>query len=285
VGYALREAIAAFRRTPLLSGLSAAVVGLALFVLGLFSLAAWNLRLALETLEERVEVVAYLRDDATSAQVELLVVELRSLPEVELTHYVSRNEALERAQRDLPEFSELFADLEVNPLPASVEITLHPSSRTQEAVARVAEEVRSYGIVEEVTYGREWVDRLFLIRRIGAITAAVLGGGFALIAALIIATAVRIAVFSRRDEILIMRLVGATHSFIRRPFLIEGAITGLLGGILALFLTLATFTSVSTLLFDIAWIPASWVALGLLAGVGLGVAASSLSVRRHLREI
>jgi cell division transport system permease protein len=285
VTHALKEAMTAFRRAPLLTALSAAMVALALFVLGLFSVAAWNLRLALETMEERVEVVAYLRDDAGSAQVDLLVDELRRLPEVEGVLYVSRSEALDRARQELPEFTELFTDLEVNPLPASVEVTLRSGRRNPESVESVAREAEAFGIVEEVRYGREWVQRLFLIRRIGAMTAGILGGGFALVAALIIGTAIRIAIFARRDEILIMRLVGATNGFIRRPFLLEGALTGLAGGVLALLLTLAAHGVVSSLLFEIDWIPVAWGVIGVLAGGALGTVASLLAVRRYLREV
>lgn len=285
MSHLLRETLSAFRRSPLLTGLSATMVGLALFVLGLFGLAAWNLRLALEVMEERVEVVAYLRDDATSAQVELLVDEMRRMVEVESVRYVSRNEALTRARQELPEFTELFTDLEVNPLPASLELTLRPGRRDPESVRAVAAEAESFGIVEEVRYGREWVDRLFLIRRVAGITAGVLGAGFGLVAALIIATAIRIAIFARREEIQIMRLVGATHGFIRRPFLLEGALTGLAGGVLALLLTLLVHRTVSSFLFDIAWIPGAWVVGGMGAGVALGVLASILAVRHYLREV
>jgi cell division transport system permease protein len=129
------------------------------------------------------------------------------------------------------------------------------------------------------------VQRLFLIRRIGAMTAGILGGGFALVAALIIGTAIRIAIFARRDEILIMRLVGATNGFIRRPFLLEGALTGLAGGVLALLLTLAAHGVVSSLLFEIDWIPVAWGVIGVLAGGALGTVASLLAVRRYLREV
>lgn len=285
VRHTMKEALAAFQRSPLLTLLSAAMVGLALFVLGLFSVATWNLSQALGTLEERVEVVAYLRDDAGSAQVDLLVDELSRMPEVAAVEYVSRQQALTRAREELPEFSDLFADLEVNPLPASVEVELREGRRNSETVERIAQEAEGFGIVEEVRYGREWVDRLFTIRRIGAVTTAVLGGGFALVAALIIGAAIRIAIFARREEIQIMMLVGATNGFIRRPFLVEGALTGLFGGLLALFLTLVAHRLVSTLLFPIEWIPASWVGAGVAAGVALGSLASALAVRRYLREV
>jgi cell division transport system permease protein len=105
------------------------------------------------------------------------------------------------------------------------------------------------------------------------------------VAALIIGAAIRIAIFARREEIQIMMLVGATNGFIRRPFLVEGALTGLFGGILALFLTLVAHRLVSTLLFPIEWIPAEWVGAGIASGVALGSLASALAVRRYLREV
>ena len=283
--YALREALAAFRRAPVLTGLSAAMVGLALFVVGLFGLATYNLRLALSAIEERVEVVVYLRDDARQSEIDLLLAELQALNEVRTVRFVSKRDALERARTELPEFGELFSGLEVNPLPQSLEVELRPGSRSTEVVQRISDTAMSHPFVEDARYGREWVDRLFALRRLGAASAGVLGTAFALVAALIIGTALRIAIFARRDEIYVMRLVGAKNGFIRRPFLLEGAIAGLCGGLLALALTYSTYRGVYRYLFEIAWVPPAWIGLGLLAGGLFGALASALAIRRHLREV
>lgn len=283
--YALREAAAAFKRAPVLTGLSSAMVGLALYVVGLFGLATYNLQLALTSVEERVEVAVYLRDDARQSEIDLALTELAAIPEVRSVSFVSKRDALERARADLPEFGELFADLEVNPLPQSLEVELRPGSRNPEVVERVSDAAASYPFVEDVRYGREWVDKLFTLRRIGAATAAVLGSAFAVVAALIIGTALRIAVFARREEIYVMRLVGAKSGFIRRPFLLEGAMAGLLGGLLAWGLTYGTYRGVYSFLFEVAWLPAGWIALGLLIGGVFGAVSSGLAIRRHLREV
>jgi len=283
--YALREAWAALRRAPLLTALSAAMVALALFVVGLFGVATWNLQQALSRIEDRVEVVAYVRDDARQDELTLAETELLRMPEVRDVRYISKEEALISARQDLPEFEDLFMELEVNPLPASLEIELEEGFRTPDAVARVAELAAVYPFIEDVRYGQEWVDRLFLLQRIGAITTGVLGTAFAVVAALIIGTAIRIALFARREEIYVMRLVGATRGFIRRPFLLEGAFTGVVGGLLAVALTYASFLAVSRLIFPLEWIPLSWMLAGVGAGVIFGLIASALAVRRHLREI
>ncbi|MEM7415402.1 MAG: permease-like cell division protein FtsX [Gemmatimonadota bacterium] len=283
--YALREAIAAFRRAPVLTGLSSAMVGLALFVVGLFGLATYNLQLTLSAIEERVEVVVYLRDDARQSEIDLLLGELGDLEEVRLVRYLSKRDALERAQRELPEFGELFLESEVNPLPQSLEVELRPGDRNPEVVERVADWARQYPFVEDALYGEEWVDRLFALRRVGLASTAVLGGAFALVAALIIGTALRIAIFARRDEIYIMRLVGAKRGFIRRPFLLEGALAGLAGGVLAWLMTYGTYRGVYAYLFEVAWVPGTWVVAGLATGAAFGAVSSALAIRRHLREV
>ena len=176
--YAFREATAAFRRAPVLTGLSAAMVGLALFVVGLFALAAYNLQLALSVIEERVEVVVYLRDDARQSEIDLILTELADLPEVRTVSYVSKRDALERARTELPEFGELFIDLDVNPLPQSLEVELRSGARSTEVVERISREAMKHPFVEDARYGREWVDRLFALRRIGAASTAVLGAAY-----------------------------------------------------------------------------------------------------------
>jgi cell division transport system permease protein len=284
VRYALREALAAFRRAPI-TVLAAAMVGLALFVVGLFSLATFNMEEALAQVESRVEVVAYLRDDVRTSEIELARQELARAAQVQDVRYVSRETALENARRDLEDLEDVFADLTVNPLPASLEIQLQAQHRTRESVEDVSRLAAAYPFVEDVVYGREWVDKIFALRRIAGATVGVMGTAFALVAALIMGTALKIAVFARRDEIHVMRLVGARDGFIRLPFLLEGAITGLLGSLFAILLTYVTFRLAYSFLFELSWVPFSWVLLGVLAGVVFGVLASGVSVRRHLREV
>ncbi len=283
--YSVREALAGFRRAPLLTGLSAGMVALALFVIGLFSLVAHNLRLALDEVESRVEVVVYLRDGADLNDVGEAEDELRRLPEVRSVRYVSKDEAARRFQEDLPEFGEIYSRVEVNPLPASLELQMESGSRDPETLAEIADLTTAYPFVEDVRYGVDWVDRLFLWRRVALFSSVGLGVAFAVVGALIIGSAIRIALYARREEIFVMRLVGARDAFVRRPFLIEGALTGLLGGILATILTYAAYSVVYAVVFPVNFIPAIWVGIGVGAGIAFGILASRLSVGRYLREI
>ncbi len=280
----LREAVAAFRRAPLLGGLSVTAIGLSLFIVGLFALTTYNIEVALSGVEERVEVVGYLTEDATPEQVRLARTEIGGFPEVEEVRYVSKSEALLDASRELPEFSDIFADLEVNPLPASLELSLAPGYREPEHVRTVADRLATYGFVEDVRFGQDWVERIHGLRRIAGAAALLLGGAFAGVAVMLIGTAVRMAILARSEEISIMRLVGATEGYIMRPFLVEGAITGLLGGLLALGLTRLTHSLVSRGVLRMDWLPDLWVVAGVAAAGLLGMGAAAFAVHRELRR-
>jgi cell division transport system permease protein len=283
--YALREAIAAFRRAPVLTGLSAAMIALSLFVVGLFGLAAYNVRAVVQDVESRVEIVAYLRDDAAVGAVEIAQQQIREFSEVRQVRYISREEALVIARQELRELASMFGNLETNPLPASLEISLHTGQRDADVIRAVAQRVQAYPFVEEVQYGEDWLDKVFVLRRVAGAATLTLGLGFAAVASLIIGAAIRMAIFARRDEILIMRLVGATDAFIRRPFVIEGLITGLIGASLALVATWSVFRLLSGAVFQLDWIPMHYLGAGLTAGAVVGVLASVIAVRRHLREL
>ncbi len=285
MAYALRDTIAAFRRAPLLVGLSATLIGLSLFLIGLFGIAAHNIRSVLDRVESRVEVVAYLRDDAQPAAVEAAMAELRGDPSIRDVRYVSREEALRRAQEELPEFQGVFAGIEDNPLPASIEIALHPNRQDAAEVRSIAERARALPFVEDVDFGDDWLDKVYLLRRVAAASTLVLGAAFAAVAAVIIGAAIRLAIFARRDEISIMQLVGATDWYIRRPFLVEGLITGFLGGLLALLATWLVYALLSGSVFQLEWLPDMWIVAGLILGALLGVAASALAVRRYVRTV
>lgn len=284
-----REALLAFRRTPLLSLLSIATIGFSLFTIGLYALVALNFRDALESLAERVEIVAFVMRGTPAESITLAADDIAAFPEVESVSFVSEDQALERAQAELDEFREAFKDLATNPLPASLEIQMKPPFRSGEAVKRVADRLAGYSFIEDVRYGRDWVQRLDRIRRLATVVQLLIGAAFAVVAIAIIGVTIRITVFQRANEIAIMRLVGATNGFIRGPFVLEGAIKGLLGGLLALGLCAASFATfragLGADLPDLRFFDPGMIFLILLFGMLLGLLGSMLSVGRHLRHV
>ena len=284
-----REALLSFRRAPLLSTLSITTIAFSLFTVGLFGLVAINLRRALEGLEERVEIVAFVLRGTPAETITLATQDIAAFPEVQEVTYVTEEQALARARRELVEFRDAYRDLQVNPLPASIEVRLKPGNRDAATVDRVAQRLRGFGFVNDVRYGREWVQKLDHLRNITGIVGLVIGLAFAAVAVVIIGVTIRLTLLQRAREIAIMRLVGATNWFIRGPFLLEGALKGLLGGLLSLVLCYAGYLlfrdqsggAFAGLIF---FLPYQMVAV-VLFGVLLGLGGSLVSVGRHLRHV
>lgn len=279
---ALREVVLAFRRAPLLAVLGVVTIAFSLFAFGLFGLVALNIRSALREIEDRVEIRAFLVEGARDAQVEELIRGINNLPEVADVGYVSPDSALQRARAELEEFRDV---MEGTFLPGSVELRLKEGYRDPETVQQLSRKLQTYPVVEEVRYGREWVEKLYKIRNIAGLAGSVLGGVFALVAVIIIGATIRMAILARTREIEIMRLVGATNWFVRLPYLLDGTIKGLLGGTLAVLLTWATAQLVSRNLMQATFFTGEQIALGILAGGALGLVGSWLSVGRHLRQV
>lgn len=279
---ALREAVLTFRRSPLLSILGITTIAFSLFAFGLFSLVAINIRNALRSVEERVEVRAFLLDNTPTDSIATMMEELGKRPDVQRVEYIDKEQALARAREELGEFRDVF---EAGFLPASLEVRLREGYRDPRSVLVVADYVRTMPYVEDVRYGADWIEKLHRIRNIAAATGVVLGIAFAAVAIIIISASIRMTVLARAREIRIMRLVGATDAFVRRPFLVDGFVKGILGGLFALLLTWTAHTVVSRSFLETDFFPTTLAILGVAAGAALGTLVSSMSVRRHLKRI
>jgi cell division transport system permease protein len=279
---ALREALNASRRAPLLSGLGVLTIGFSLFAFGLFALVAINIREALRSVEERVEVRAFVADGTPPEAIATAMSDIGAFPEVAHVEFVTQEGALERARKDLGEFSDVFEEAT---LPASIDIHLKANLRGPENVKSVAERVKSYQFVDDVRYGQEWVEKLYRLRGIAQAAGFGLGLAFAAVAIIIIGATIRVSVLAREKEISIMRLVGATDAFVRMPFLIDGFVKGILGGLLALLLTWIAYRLIDTRFLKLVFFDTQLVLIGILAGALIGVAGSATSVWRHLRTI
>jgi cell division transport system permease protein len=279
---AFREAANATRRAPLLSALGVLTIAFSLFAFGLFALVAVNIRQALRGVEERVEVRAFIADGTSLEAIGTAVGDIGAFPEVARVDYVSPEAALTRARRDLGEFSDVF---EETILPASIDVHLRPGLRDPQTVKAVADRVKSYPFVDDVRYGEEWVEKLYRLRGIAAATGAGLGVAFAVVAIIIIGATIRVSVLARAKEIAIMRLVGATDAFVRAPFLIDGFVKGIIGGLLALGLIWIVYRMVDTRFLKLVFFDPRLILIGILGGALIGVAGSATSVWRHLREV
>ena len=279
---AIREALRAFNRAPMLSLLSVTTIAFSLFAFGLFGLVALNLRAALAQVEERVEIRGFVAEGTQPEATSAAVGDIAAFPEVASVRLVTEVQALDRARRELGEFEDVF---EAGILPASIEVRLREGYRDPDNVRAIARRLEAYDFIDDIRFGEEWVEKLHKMRTIATAVGLSLGLTFALVAVIIIGSTIRMAVLARSREILIMRLVGATNGFIRAPFLIEGFIKGLLGGVLALLLTYLTFEFLGQYVVQATYFGTGLAVLGVLSGALIGLIGSAVSVGRHLRRV
>jgi cell division transport system permease protein len=277
-----REVMLGVRRSPLLSTLSVVTIAFSLFAVGVFGLLVLNVDRALRGVEEHVEVVAFLADGTLPESISAAMGDIAAFPEVARVEQVSPEQALARARAELPEFQDVF---DASFLPASIEVRLKEGHRDPATVTAVSQRIQTYPFVDDVRYGAEWVQKLYDIRNIAGAAGLGLGLLFAAVAVIIIGTTIRMTVLARAREISIMRLVGATDGFVRRPFLIDGFLKGLVGGLLALSLTWGASELVSRNLIATTFFDTGTATLGVLGGGVIGLLGSALSVGRHLRRV
>ncbi len=289
IGYLFTEALDGIRKNGVMSFASVSTVALTLFVLAVFAVIALNVQHMTRILESQVQVVAYLKADFDRARRDDIVRTARFLDGVADVQYVTKEEALARLRKQFGEQADLLdAVAENNPLVDSLEVRLESPAVADGVVAKL----RAIEGVDKVLYRRDTVKRLQSVASALRALGTVLAGLLAFATVLIVSNTIRISVFARRREIGIMKLVGATDWFIRWPFLMEGAMLGLGGALLAAVAISAGYVwvveKVNLILPFIPVIPASPFLLDiskvlLLSGAFLGAAGSLLSLRRHLR--
>ena len=288
--FSLKRAWQGFWRNAVMSLAATATMVLMLLLLAGFWIIQTGLLAGLEFTEEKVQVVAYLQQNATEGQITALAAEIQQRPDVESVEVVTRDKALERF-RDSMEAqgrTDLTEQLEANPLFASVEVKLKDPSALKAVTEALSPS--EHRIVRNVINIEDLVERLLtvtnVLRTVG--TGILLAVG--LIALFIIVNAIRLAVVARAEEIEIMRLVGASDAFIRWPFVFEGAFVGFLGAAVTLGILLAAAEPLNGFMVEffrvlplqVGSLTRDLVTLIMGAGVGLGVLGSWVSVRTYL---
>lgn len=288
-GYFFRETGAALRRNGLVTLAAIATVFISLFLLGASLLARQQVSMMVDLWTQNVEVSVFLREGVSGEEVEQLGRTIGGMPEVASAKFESKEEAYQRFQELFKESPALVENVSPDSLPASYQVKLVDPQDFQVIDARLS----GNAAIEEIRDNRGIVNRLLAltnILRTGALAVALI---MLTAAAGLIGNTVRMAVFARRREIAIMKLVGATNWFIRVPFLIEGMVQGLLGAafaILGLFLMKVLFIDPlregQTLSSIIPWFGNEQILLTVpilvVAGVLIATVASLFAMRRFL---
>lgn len=285
----MREGIHSIFTHRLMSFAAMSVITACLLLMGSFTLVATNIDRLLGDIEEKNKIVAFVEDTYTEEESRALEEEILAVPEVASVEFMTKTEALEDFKEDFGDESELLDGLdERNPLRDRYTITLHNIEETQKA----ADSLRKIEGVAKVSARSDISDKVVQVRDVVTIVCAALVLILVLVSIFIISNTVNLTMFNRREEIAIMKMIGATNGFIRFPFVIEGLLIGIAGAAVALLLqwfvyeyivasALSGISFIPTLPFKdcVGFISAIFFGTGILVG-GVG---SVITLRKFLK--
>ena len=229
-----------------LNAVTIITIALSIFIASAFVLFFVNANDIINSWKEGLRIMVYLKPEVDEKRLFALKQEIESLPQVKTFTYIPKDEALDRLKHQMRRQSSLFDNLKENPLPDAFEIRVAPPASNSEDIERLAQRSESLGGIDEVEYGQRWLGQFGNVVNLFRLAGYTLAGLFFMAALFIVANTSRLILYSRREEIEVMRLVGATDGFIKAPFYFQGIIQGALGGLGGLAALLVTFVFVSS---------------------------------------
>lgn len=269
------------------------IIVISILIFSTFTLLAFNLTNLLKTWEDKIEVIAYLKNGIPSGEVEPLLKKARLLEGVEDIRYISPEEAMSFMQTRLGRQKDLLDGIRTAILPGSFEIRLKKDYRNSTKIRELVADLRKIPQFEEIQYGKEWVDTFSILVHILRLTQWILGGLLLIAIVFITSNTLQLTISSRREEIEVMQSVGASPGFIQVPVYAEGLIQGLFGaGLAVLFLFLlhqALFLYLPNSIQDwlakipVMFLPLETIVWILLGGMVLGLFGSFVASIKVLR--
>ncbi len=284
--YSIKEGFSGIARARMPAVITMLIGFFSLVILGMFGSVSLSFYDLIQTVRSRVEMEVFFNDATGEEQATFLTGQMGHIPGIAKATYVSKADAAERFSREFGE--DVVRILGTNPLPRSVRLVIRPDAADPASIDRIRQRVSQLDYGLDVRYNQEYLASIERNARLFALITAGIGGVIAVAAVVMNAYTVRLAMYARRDQIKTMRLVGATRTFISAPFLIEGAIQGLVSGGFAALGVYLLFEQVLLRtepdIYQIVQPSALIVYPGLVAlGLLLGIFGSSLSVARFLR--
>jgi cell division transport system permease protein len=269
------------------------IIAISMLIFSAFTLVAFNLTSFLRIWEDKIEVIAYLKKQTSLKEVEGLLKDTRRIEGIEAVKYISPFDAMAFMESKLGRQKNLLEGIQSGILPASFEIQLKKEYRNSVEIKKVVYQLKRFPQFEEIQYGQEWVETFSSLVHVLRLTQWVLGGLILIAMVFIISNTIQLTISSRRDEIEIMHIVGATPAFIQIPFYIEGLLQGLIGAGLAvlilfllhqiLFLNLPTSIQSWLARFPLLFLPVETIVRILAGGMILGFFGSFIASIRFLK--
>ncbi|MCD4722857.1 MAG: permease-like cell division protein FtsX [Desulfobacula sp.] len=287
----VKKALADIRSNRFLNLITIITISLSILVVSVFLLFFENASRVIESWNQGGRAMIYLNKDFSLDHLPELKAKINALGEIDEMVYISKAQALNKLKKNMSSQSTFLKTLKENPLPDALEIRMK-SYNSFEEVQKFAQSIKAIEIVEDVEYGQGWLGRFLKIFNLFKITGYAMCSLFFLIALFITANTVRLAFYSRKLEVEIMRLVGATETFIKAPFYVEGLLQGFLGGVMGLVILLITYLMISSgmtqslasyMYFDIRFLSIKMVVLIIAGSTFLGWFGCYLSLKQILK--
>jgi cell division transport system permease protein len=286
-----KRAVEDFRNNRLLNIITLLTISLSILIVSTFILFFTNTSDIMNFWKKGLRIMAYLKPELPASPLKDLTRRIQSISGVESVRFVSKKEAFNQLKAQMKRQASLFDNLAENPLPDAFEIRMNAATQTWDKVEFLAAEIEALEEVEEVEYGQRWLNRYTRIFNLFKLTGYAMCGIFFMAAVFIVANTIRLVIYSRRDEIEIMRLVGAAERFIKIPFYFQGLLQGALGaGIGLAILFFAYLAIVSNIdqgwfsgLFQIRFLSPLMSGAIILLSMLVGWFGSYLSLKQYLK--
>ena len=274
-----------------LSIITVITISLSIFIVSAVALFFLNINDVMNSWKKGLKIMVYLKHDVTGTQLPEIKRHLVRFYGIKSARFIPKEEALLFIKDSLPKKLSILEDLKENPLPDAFEIVMLPSYSSWKTIEHLAEKIKAMASVDEVEYGRQWFGRFRNIFNLFKLAGYAVGGLFFVAGVFIVANTIRLLLYSRRDEVEIMRLVGAKDNFIKIPFYIEGVVQGIAGGIIGLFILFITFVFISANIaegfspsyFSIRFLPFKIISVIILCSMFVGWLGSFLSLKQFFK--
>ncbi len=289
----VREAFQGIKNNGFIHLVATGTIAFSLLTFGIFILTVINLDRIFEGWGKRMQVIVYLEVKSNDEEISAAKESISSLPQTERITYISKEHSLKSLKKSLQSQADILDNLDENPLPPSFEVQLKEEHTTQESLQAFVDEVKKLKTVIDVDYGQEWLNKFSAFISMIKLVGTGVGGFLLLATVFIISNTIKLTIYSRREEIEIMKLVGATSFSIRIPFFLEGITQGFAASLLSLGVL---FASYKLLLYKITidyslylgyvefvFLPQKLIVQLILLGIVLGIFGCAFSMGRFLK--